>query len=191
LACPNRRSQDGCTYDLLFTSPTPLGPIRLLHGFTGADVKVCNKTFRVVNTHLEQREPSRFVQADQANELLKTLRNTTPRNRPLVLVGDMNSSPKDDEFPGIMPPYKQFIDAGLKDVRKLRTSTTPGYTCCQAENLLNVKSQLNRRIDFIFAQKNIKSATARLVGIKPADKTETKPKLWPSDHAGIIAELTY
>ncbi len=190
-ACPNRTSVDGCTYDLLFTSPTPIGPVTLLHGFTGVDLRLGKKNFRVVNTHLEQREPAPFIQADQADELIRTLNRSTPQNRSLLVLGDLNSSPTDSDLPGITPPYQQFLDAGYTDTWKLRRPVNFGYSCCQAENLLNNASQLNKRIDFIFAREHVKRGKLRLVGIKQTDKTTKSPKLWPSDHAGIVAELQF
>ncbi len=196
LACPNRTSVDGCTYDLLFTSPTPIGPITLLHGFSGVDLRVGRKNFRVINTHLEQRDPAPPIQADQADELIRTLNRSTPRNRSLLVLGDMNSSPTDDNLFGINltstdTPYQQFLDAGYTDVWRLRRPVTFGYTCCQAENVQNSGSQLNSRIDFIFSRQAVKRGKLRLVGTRQADKTTNSPKLWPSDHAGIVAELHY
>lgn len=188
--CPNRVSGNGCTYDLLFTTPTPVGILTIPHGFAGADVKVGKKTYRIVNTHLEQREPSLFIQAEQADELIDALKRTTPLTRTLLVLGDMNSSPDDLEIPGIVPPYQQFLDAGYTDTWLLRRPFTRGYTCCQAENLLNNQSKLNDRIDFIFSRRIVKSAKVRLVGTRQTDKTP-QPKLWPSDHAGIVAELHY
>lgn len=189
-ACPNRASVNGCTYDLLLTTPTPIGPITLLHGFTGADVKVNRKNYRIINTHLEQRDPFPFIQADQANELINTLRRTTPTNKSLLILGDMNSSPRDSDFPGIAPPYQQFIEAGFTDTWKFRRPASPGFTCCQAEDLSNKRSLLNSRIDFIFSQRAVKRGKVNLVGMRQTDKT-APPKLWPTDHAGIVAELHY
>lgn len=189
-ACPGRLSNNGCTYDLLLTTPTPMGAITLLHGFTGADIRIGKKNYRIVNTHLEQRDPFIFIQAEQAAELIKTLNRTTPPNRRLLVLGDMNSSPNDDEFPRVVPPFQQFIDADYTDVWKLRRPFTPGHTCCQAESLLNNRSNLSKRIDFIFSKRPVRRGNVRLVGTRQADKTPP-PRLWPSDHAGIVAELLF
>jgi endonuclease/exonuclease/phosphatase family metal-dependent hydrolase len=189
-ACPGRVSFNGCTYDLLLSTATPLGTLTIPHGFSGADVRIGQKIYRIVNTHLEQRDPFRFIQADQADELINTLKLTTPSNRTLLVLGDLNSSPNDDELPGITPPFQQFIDKGYTDAWKFRRPVTPGYTCCQAESLLNKGSNLRNRIDFIFSRRNISKGSVRLVGSKQSDKTP-QPKLWPSDHAGIVAELQY
>jgi endonuclease/exonuclease/phosphatase family metal-dependent hydrolase len=189
-ACPGRVSNNGCIYDLLLSTPTPMGVISILHGYTGADVRIGKKNYRIVNTHLEQRDPFLFIQAEQAAELINTLNRTTPPNRALLVLGDMNSSPNDDEFPRIVPPYQQFIDANYTDVWTLRRPFTPGYTCCQAENLLNGRSTLRDRIDFIFSKRPVKRGNVRLIGTRQGDKT-SPPRLWPSDHAGIVTELYF
>ena len=189
-ACPARASFNGCIYDLLLSIPTPFGGLTIPHGYSGADVRVGQRIYRIVNTHLEQRDPVIFIQAEQSDELINTLARTTPRNRTLLMLGDLNSSPNDDEFPRVVPPYQQFIDEGYNDAWNLRRPSTPGYTCCQAESLLNKGSNLRRRIDFIFSRRPIKGGTIRLVGAKQADKTPPI-RLWPSDHAGIVAELRY
>jgi endonuclease/exonuclease/phosphatase family metal-dependent hydrolase len=188
--CPGRVSINGCIYDLLLTTPTPFGTLTIPHGYSGADVRVGQKIYRIVNTHLEQRDPVIFIQAEQADELIKALNQTTPRNRTLLVLGDLNSTPNDDEFPRVVPPYQQFIDADYTDAWTLRRPFTPGYTCCQAESLLNTGTNLRRRIDFIFSRRPIKGGNIRLVGARQADKTPPI-RLWPSDHAGIVAELRY
>lgn len=189
-ACPNRTSVNGCTYDLLLTTPTPVGSLTIPHGFAGVDVKVGKKNYRIVNTHLEQRDPFPFIQADQADELIKTVKRVTPVNKILLVMGDMNSTPNETELPGMTPAYQQFLDAGFTDTWLRRRSHLSGNTCCQAENLTNNTSRLNTRIDFIFSHRDVRSANIHLVGIKQADKT-VKSRLWPSDHAGLVAELHF
>jgi hypothetical protein len=159
--CPTRISLDGCNYQTIVKAPIDGGPpdgLPIERGFVAADVKVGEKIYRVVNTHLELREPdptqplSRFYQAAQATELIQTLKTTTPRGKSLILLGDMNSSPEDKEIDGITPPYLQFVGAGYTDGWTLRRHVTPGYTCCQAENISNKQSELFERIDYIFSK---------------------------------------
>jgi endonuclease/exonuclease/phosphatase family metal-dependent hydrolase len=199
--CPTKVSLDGCNYQRVVVAQLP-GSIALpiQRGFVAADIKVGDKNYRVVNTHLEVREPdqtnllSRFYQSAQASELIATLKATTPRGKSLLVLGDMNSSPDDTEVNGIVPPYDQFVDAGYIDGWLQTHQHTPGYTCCQDEELLNKLSKLYERIDLVFSrQEPLWVKDVHIVGIKPSDKTlpSTGPRLWPSDHGGVSAELRF
>ena len=109
------------------------------------------------------------------------------------MVGDMNSSPEHAPVPGIVPPYRQFAAAGSTDIWTLRPGAVPGFTCCQDPDLSNKRSKLSERIDMIFSLEppaDVKQA--RLVGDRASDKTPPPgPRLWPSDHAGIVAGLRF
>ncbi len=159
-------------------------PLAVPRGWASVDVKVGKKSFRFVTTHLETF--SSIVQVSQANELLAP---TGPANTdlPVVLVGDFNSCatpPCLDQT----PTYANLIQADLKDAWKLAESG-PGFTCCQAENLLNADSTLDERIDFVFFHGPFKVVDADLVGEASADRTSSG--LWPSDHAGVVGTLQF
>jgi endonuclease/exonuclease/phosphatase family metal-dependent hydrolase len=198
--CPTKVSLEGCNYQNVIVAEIP-GPVALpiQRGFVAVDARVGEKNYRIVNTHLEVRNPdpnplSRFYQSAQASELIATLKATTPRSKSLLVLGDMNSSPDDREFKGIIPPYEQFVDAGYIDGWLQTYQHTPGYTCCQDEDLLNKPSKLYERIDLVFSRKVPKWVKdIHIVGIKPSDKTlpSTGPRLWPSDHGGVSAELRF
>jgi exonuclease III len=132
------------------------------------------------------------------------LKATTPKGKTLLLLGDMNSSPVDLPIPGplplppqfdkgIIPPYLQFVEVGYIDGWMQGHHKTPGFTCCQAENLLNRKSELYERIDLIFSrQEPAWVKDMHVVGISQPDKTlQHGPRLWPSDHGGVTAELDF
>lgn len=196
-------SEDGCNYQWAASGDSPLGPVAILRGFVGIDATINGRDYRIVNTHLEQREPdpgnplSRYFQTAQATELVGTLLLTTPPERRLVVLGDMNSSPEDQPVatPGdpIVPPYMQFAEAGYTDMWTLRPGAVPGLTCCQAENLSNHRSALYERVDLIWSlQAPAKVKQARVVGAKVSDKTPPAGKgIWPSDHAGVAADLKF
>lgn len=197
-------------------------PVRFERGFVGVDATVGGVPYRFVNTHLETRLETfgpvppfgRVYQHAQAQELtatLQALQAVAPVAKTL-LVGDINSDPRDEVLPvppflqaalgtdEIVPPYRQFVEAGLTDVWTLRPGTAQargaplvGYSCCQAEDLSNHTSALYERIDMIFSlvpPKKVKEA--RLVGESVADKTWPPGLgLWPSDHASVAARLQY
>ena len=127
-----------------------------------------------------------------------------PPERSLILVGDMNSSPDHAAVPGPLPlpepfdagiptPYQLFVDAGIIDVCEFRAGNQAGFTCYQAEDLFYGRSELYERIDLIFAlDEPSRVKKLRLVGAKVSGKTRPAGRgLWPSDHAGVAAELDF
>ena len=51
------------------------------------------------------------------------------------------------------------------------------------------KQGIIERIDYIFTRSPFKVLAERTVGLAPGDRTKTSPKLWPSDHLGLVASL--
>jgi hypothetical protein len=197
-------SADGCNYQVSASATSPvIGTINMLRGFVAVDVTVNGNDYRIVDTHLEQREPdpgnpySRYFQTAQATELLGTLLLTTPPERRLMVLGDMNSAPEDQPIatPGgpIFPPYMLFAGSGYTDSWTLRPGAVPGQTCCQAVDLSNHKSALYERVDLIWSLgAPAKVKQARVVGANVSDKTPPAGKgIWPSDHGGVAVDLNF
>lgn len=200
-----KRLGDGCNYTAELKVPIAAFPgleVVFKRGFVGVDAVVDGRKVRFVTTHLEVDQPqpgnpaSMYFQAAQAAELIGTLAATPlPVGSRTVLVGDMNSSPRDvSPGPGIEPPYQQFAAAGYLDAWKAR-SRSPGSTCCQDEDLSNVPSKLDSRIDFVLVVNPpaLVKAADRL-GEVLEDRTPWapgRPRLWPSDHAGVTARLAF
>jgi endonuclease/exonuclease/phosphatase family metal-dependent hydrolase len=190
--------------------------VKFQRGFVGVNASVGGVPYRFVNTHLETRlegygEPGRYFQSAQAAELLQFMLVYLPPEpgRRLLLTGDMNSDPRDETFPSVLPgyppivavpPYQQFTAlAGLTDIWTRRPGASTGqgaplvgFSCCQAEDLLNRRSGLYERVDLIFSlQSKIKVQDARLLGESVADKTPPAGRgLWPSDHASVGARIS-
>ena len=217
---------DGCNFqfvasaDLTVNVPN-VGPVPVLvkfqRGFVGVDATVDTVPYRFVNTHLETRleafgEPGRYFQSAQAAELLQFMLVYLPPEpgRKLLLVGDMNSDPRDEVFPTVLPgyppivavpPYQQytalasFTDVWTKRPGAMTGKGAPlvGFSCCQAGDLLNQKSDLYERVDLIFSLAPPKKVQeARLLGESISDKTPpVGTGLWPSDHASVGARLQY
>jgi endonuclease/exonuclease/phosphatase family metal-dependent hydrolase len=175
-------------------------------GFVAVDTRLRGQRYRFVDTHLEVEElepgnpASSFFQAAQAAQLIALLEATTPPRRQLLVDGDINSSPEDEPIggplplpppfdQGIVPPYQQFVEAGFDDVWTLRPRLDPGFTCCQAADLMNRVSLLDQRIDVVFSRTAPDRALARVFGDRPIDRTRSG--LWPSDHAGLAARLLF
>jgi hypothetical protein len=100
----------------------------------------------------------------------------------LIFVCDCNS-PADGSGTAT---YAALRNAGLRDAW-IYVRGTPGYTCCNATDLLNDTPAFTERLDLIWLRGDITPLKARIVGDDPRDRTESG--LWPSDHAGVFARL--
>jgi endonuclease/exonuclease/phosphatase family metal-dependent hydrolase len=158
-------------------------------GYVILDATVRGRTYRFANTHLEVASPVPQVQAAQMLELVTVL-NDSPH--PIILVGDLNSSP-DDPFP---QPYPLARAAGYWDMWLLRAAgPDPGFTCCQNETVDNEVSMLDERIDHILVRRarGLRLSPVRgpvrsfVLGVRPRDKTFSG--LWPSDHGGVFSRM--
>jgi hypothetical protein len=195
-----RPSDDGCNYYFVAETPTPFGPLAIERGFVAVDAFVDEVAYRFVNTHLEVEQlgdnpASGFFQAAQAKELIDTLWATTPAQSSLLVAGDINSSPESQAVDGLPfpPPYQQFVDGGYTDIWSLRPGRLPGFTCCQAADLSNQKSEHWQRIDMLFAQwPPDRAKKVRVMGSKVSDRIPPPGRgLWPSDHGAVAAGLEY
>jgi hypothetical protein len=73
----------------------------------------------------------------------------------------------------------------------------PGFTCCQASDLRNLTSELDERIDFVFIRLPEGKGPGEhipdrievdVVGDEAGDRIGPD-NIWPSDHAGIVADF--
>jgi hypothetical protein len=219
-------SEDGCNFQFVASAELTVNVpnvgrvpvlVKFQRGFVGVDATVDTVRYRFVNTHLETRlesfgESGRYFQSAQAAELLQFMLVYGPPEpgRKLLLVGDMNSDPRDEVFPSVppgfpsivaVPPYQQFTAlASFTDIWTKRPGAMTsrggplvGFSCCQAEDLLNRKSELYERVDLIFSlAPPRKVQDARLLGESVSDKTPPPGRgLWPSDHASVAARVQY
>ncbi len=83
--------------------------------------------------------------------------------------------------------YTDFVSAGYQDAWSLTYPFLAGFTCCQAELDNNPQSQLYQRTDLILTHGPINVQRIGLFGTSPASKTPSG--IWPSDHAGVGAQL--
>ena len=156
-----------------------LGTITIRKSWVSVDAKVRGQEFRMLSTHLDgDCLPYTGFQQAQAAELLA---GPAATDLPLLLVGDLNS-PGDST--GVT--YNNLMTAGFSDAWT-QAGSGPGLTCCQAADLLNGASTLNRRIDFVLFRGEFTALGADVVGEEPSDRTPSG--MWPSDHAGVVAVL--
>jgi hypothetical protein len=164
--------------------PFPI-PIPIWRGWASVDARVEGLTLRFVATHLEPGEDHPDIQEAQGNELIAILDG---EELPHIAVGDFNSAADGSTT----PTFGNFIGAGFEDAWGKRGE---GHTCCQEGDLLNHQAILDRRFDLILMrgdfgleEPGVRGAVhATIFGNKVGDKTASG--LWPSDHAGVAANI--
>jgi endonuclease/exonuclease/phosphatase family metal-dependent hydrolase len=151
--------------------PTRFGAFGIARSWGWVDVLVDGRPLRFVNTHTEAYDVQ--TRDRQRDELLAVIGDP---GRPVVLVGDFNALP---EAVGVGQPYVDaWIEAG--------GDPSGGFTCGQAADLGNDASSLSGRIDYVWVR-DAAVAGCRLIGAEAGDRTDSG--LWPSDHAGVVAEV--
>jgi endonuclease/exonuclease/phosphatase family metal-dependent hydrolase len=163
-----------------------VGQIEIVRGWTSVDLSVRGKAVRFINTHLDGDCSDPAIQLTQAREILRgPVQEARDKDLPVILLGDLNSKADDTGTPTyaeLLEPSAGFVDAWTEG------GGGPGFTCCQNDDLRNTETVLSDRRDFVlFRQGPFKVTDARVVGANPADRTPSG--LWPSDHAGVVAEL--
>lgn len=149
-------------------------------GWSTVDVTVRGRTARVINTHLEAFVPP--IRDAQATELVPVV-EASPY--PVVLVGDLNSTPSDSTG-----AYGIVRAAGLADAWRAVHGSRGGFTFGQAPDLRNVPSTMDSRIDFVlYERRYLRALRAEVLGESLRDRTASG--LWPSDHAGVVARFAF
>ena len=160
--------------------------ITIIRGFIQIDATISGRHYIVANTHLESGRGTGLPQlrAAQALELVSAIGTTLPA----ILLGDFN------DVAG-SPMHQVILGAGFSDVWAGLRRRSPGFSCCQVEDLSNPRSELNQRIDFVFARgtgtlRDPVKGEVHLTGARAHDKVPGPVHpLWPSDHAGLVATL--
>lgn len=166
------------TYEASYAPPNVPAGLGLTRGYCLVDVTLGGVETTVATTHLESADEG--IRREQSRELLELL----PADRPVVLAGDFNSSPGAAAYDLLT---ETFTDA--------YTSVRPdadGFTCCQAPDLRNETSKLSKRIDGVLSRGGVEPTGVSRVGADPADRVAADvdgktARLWPSDHAGVVA----
>lgn len=166
---------------------SPVGPLSFDRGWASIDARLNSQPFRFVDTHLETEE-SPAVQEAQAAEFLAG----PGSGGTIIATGDFNSAADGStttSYAQLTAPGK-FRDAWDED------QLGPGWSCCQESNtpplapgaLNNPVSTLATRIDLILSRGAASSGgdEAELIGDAPF---QAEPPFWPSDHAGVVAEI--
>jgi endonuclease/exonuclease/phosphatase family metal-dependent hydrolase len=167
----------------LVNQPVVIGgrPLLFLRGWLSVVASVGDHTFRFFNTHLET-EMFATVQTSQALELLSVMHGLP---LPVLLVGDFNSAASGTQT----PTYGLIAAAGFRDAWLDERGGGAGLTCCEAADLRNEASTLDRRIDFLWIGPDFTTGKIRVTVLGDEPRDRTPEGLWPSDHAGVAATL--
>jgi hypothetical protein len=177
------------TYNLGVVAPG----VELKRGFVEVGATIDGKPYFFVSTHLEPDlgdSDLSGLRAAQAYEIAAVL----GASNPAFVMGDLNDKPD-------TPMYQVLQQAGFRDVwRELRPGVDgftagEGYTEERRADLSNPLNGFTQRIDYIWArgmghpQAGLQGRIVRF-GAEPSDKVDGPYfKIWPSDHAGLVAEL--
>ncbi len=153
--------------------------LEIERGYAAVDATISGTTYRFVNTHLEAfTEVNRVA---QTQELVDILADET---LPIILLGDFNTRATHGTG------YNIILSAGYEDLWQMDSEGT-GNTCCQDDDILNEISDLTGRIDQIFVR-NLPAPThvfTQTIGDKSTDRLASG--MWPSDHAGVVAQIAF
>jgi hypothetical protein len=177
----------GGRYAAFAQIPTVGGLVPLPWAWASVDVTKNGRTFRFATTHLDSGFG--ILQRLQAGEFMgPTGAGSTAL--PLVWVGDFNSAA---DYTGTVvgappstPTHGDITSAGFTDAWAA-TRPDKGFTCCNAQNLLNPTPTYDHRIDYVFTRGAVRPLLAIRVGVLPFERISTGQ--WPSDHAGVVAAL--
>jgi endonuclease/exonuclease/phosphatase family metal-dependent hydrolase len=163
--------------------PSLVGPVPVPRSWIAVDAQIRGTAYRFITTHLDASSPS--VQVAQGNELLQGPAKTTT---PLVIAADLNSAASGGPEPSTT--YNNLVAAGFRDAWALEHPGDPGLTWpLHGEDPYTfvLPPPLSERIDLVLVRNNVGVAGILRVGSTTAALTPSG--LWPSDHAGLTAQL--
>jgi hypothetical protein len=165
-------------------------PVPVPDGWASVDARVGGRTLRFITSHLDGLNDSNApgIRAAEAQEIVSGPAHT---NLPVVFTCDCNAT-------STTTTHNELTAAGLRDSWTQVNRHFAGLTCCHrsfpGDPEVNVADPRPRqgiveRIDYIFTRSPLKVLAERTIGLAPGDRTKTSPKLWPSDHLGLVASL--
>ena len=165
--------------------------IPVLDGYASVDARVHWRMIRFITTHFDglKTADAPAIRAAEAKEILEGPANTS---LPVVFTCDCNSTPTS-------LVHNELTGGGLRDRWRALNPRQAGLTCCHRSSPSDPETDvadphprqgLIERIDYVWAARQFTVVSERTVGLNPADRTKTTPRLWPSDHLGLIAQLT-
>lgn len=152
--------------------------ITLTRGWCAAHCAVEGGTqagFRFAVTHTEAYDEE--ARNRQRDELVTAL---SDGREPLAVVGDFNATPDTVAMPD------GLVDAWTAAGHL--TDDPRGRTFGHAGDLRNEECTMRERIDYVWVR-GMEVTGCRTFGVAPGDRSASG--LWPSDHAGVAADLRF
>jgi endonuclease/exonuclease/phosphatase family metal-dependent hydrolase len=143
-----------------------------------------------ITTQLTSTTGQSAVRCQQVAALCRFLAAHTGPGFPPVVTGDLNAEPDADEIRLLGGHKTAPVVPGLVlvDAWSYADPMTPGWTWDRRNPYVAATGEPSARIDYVLV--GLPSATGagqvrsvRLIGDQPVDG------VWPSDHAGVLAEL--
>jgi endonuclease/exonuclease/phosphatase family metal-dependent hydrolase len=151
-------------------------------GWASVDLNFKGTPFRFVTAH-----PEAFAWQYDAAQVGDLLGTPTATSLPVVMAADFNIQAQNPSDPTYLYAYNAItLLAGFTDAWIASSGPLPGFTCCQLNDLKNVKSQIVQRIDLIFVRGDVAVRGMKITDAKPDARIQG---LWPSDHAGVVGKL--
>ncbi len=163
--------------------------VELKRGWVAVEASIRGESYVVVSTHPEpDLDPFDFAELRAAQVLEIVADPVVAAAEQAIIMGDLN------DLPGSLM-YQVLEGAGFSDVWAVLRPWAVGYTCCHDYDLANVTAHFDERIDYIWSRGigyrsgGVTGWIYRL-GILPFERVAGPYyKIWPSDHAGLVARL--
>ena len=158
-------------------------PLPSLHssiprGWCSVDVTTRGRNFRLINAHLEENIAAP-IQAAQAAELLAGPANT---RLPVILVGDLNS----DAYGNDGTRTYSLLTQSFTDTWSVLHPRAHGFTWGHDPLLADSSVDFIWRLDLVLFR-GAQFVPVSMCTLSP--RFEVAPPLWPSDHAGVFAQI--
>lgn len=158
--------------------PLPSWDASIPRGWCSVDVTTRGRTFRFINTHLEENVAAP-IQAMQAQELLAGPAATT---LPVILVGDFNS----DAYGQDGTTSYALLTQTLTDAWSVAHPTELGLTWGHDPLLADPTVEFIWRLDLVL----FRGSPFQVLGMsRMSPQFQNTPPLWPSDHAAVVAHF--
>ena len=166
-------------------------PLTVPDGYASVDATIGARRVRFITTHLDGLNDSNASSIRNA-EMKEILAGSGKTSLPVVITCDCNAIPT-----SLL--HHTVIGAGLRDAWSVVNGHNAGLTCCHRNSPTNPEVDVAdpsptqgivERLDYVWAGKQFTVMSDKTVGLNPADRTKTTPKLWPSDHLGLAAVLS-
>jgi endonuclease/exonuclease/phosphatase family metal-dependent hydrolase len=150
-------------------------------------------TIPFVTTQLSSAVGQSALRCEQVRALTRFIADGTPVDANPILTGDFNAEPDSDEIRLLgghktAPPVPGLI---LIDAWLYADEAARPWTWDRRNPAVAATGEPNARIDYVFLGQRTANEltprvrTASLAGNSPVDG------VWPSDHAAVVAELTW